>query len=132
MIKYFLTHYWRTILISIVIFAISTYNFSGVTQVLKFQNNDKFIHLMMYLGLGFVVFWEFAKSHESLKESRGKLLAIFLIFAAFGGIIEVIQGAFFYPRTAEFADWFADIIGFAAGLGIGSCGVKLYRKYKKK
>jgi len=33
----------------------------------------------------------------------------------YGGFIEIVQGAFFPPRSAEWADWFCDVAGTLVG-----------------
>jgi VanZ family protein len=36
----------------------------------------------------------------------------------YGGVIEILQGTFFQPRTSDWLDWLADIIGTIVGTGI--------------
>ena len=81
----------------------------------------------MYVGLGFIAYLEYRKDQIFRTKYKNWLLYMFLIFVTFGGIIEILQGAFFKPRTAEFADWIADIVGLAVGVGIA----KLYLRLRK-
>jgi VanZ family protein len=37
-----------------------------------------------------------------------------------GGLIEIIQEAFFKPRSSEWVDWLADIFGILTAWGIMS------------
>ena len=41
------------------------------------------------------------------------LVVVFPII--YGGLIEVLQDKFFYPRVGDWADWLADIVGVVIG-----------------
>lgn len=73
----------------------------------------------MYVGLGFVAYYEFVRDNIVKNKVRNWLLWMFVFFVFFGGIIEILQGTLFQPRTAEFVDWMADIVGLGFGLIVG-------------
>lgn len=53
---------------------------------------------------------------------------VIAISTAYGGIIELLQEYFFPPRTGEWTDWAADLIGAMAGTLI----VRQLWKYRKR
>jgi len=86
-----------------------------MSHPVKFKNSDKLIHALMYAGLGFVAFYEYKKEIFLRRKYKYWLFYMFLFFVFFGGIIEILQENFFKPRTGEFADWIADIVGLGLG-----------------
>lgn len=123
--KKFLHFYWKTILVCVLIFVLSTVTFKSLPDAAKFQNSDKLTHAIMYVGLGFIAFFEFQKDAFIKTKYKYWLAGMFLFFVFFGGIIEIVQGAFFKPRTCELADWIADIVGLAVGYLIGKLTIKV-------
>lgn len=111
--------YWKSIVICIAIFILSTVTFRTIPDVARFQNSDKITHILMYVGLGFVAYYEFVRDNIVKNKVRNWLLWMFVFFVFFGGIIEILQGTLFQPRTAEFVDWMADIVGLGFGLIVG-------------
>lgn len=76
---------------------------------------DKWGHLLAYAVLGGALAWD-------LIRDKRKVLWIWVVGLSlpivYGGLIEILQGAFFAPRTAEWLDWLADIAGTAIGTGL--------------
>lgn len=82
---------------------------------------DKWIHVIMYLVLTLTLLWD--------SQQRPKLWWIAGVFSAiFGGLIEVLQEQFFYPRTGDWMDWLADCIGVIVAIIVWLIGVKWYEK----
>jgi VanZ family protein len=76
---------------------------------------DKWSHALAYLVLGATLAWNL------IKDKRKPLWVWVLGLAlpiVYGGLIEIVQGAFFPPRTAEWLDWLADIAGTIIGTGL--------------
>lgn len=76
---------------------------------------DKWSHLLAYAVLGSVL------TLNMIRDKVGKrwLRTVGLIAPiAYGGLIEILQGTFFQPRTADWLDWLADIIGTVIGTGL--------------
>ena len=46
----------------------------------------------------------------------------------YGGLIEVLQKYFFYPRTGEWGDWLADSIGVLVGAIVWWISQKWYAR----
>lgn len=76
---------------------------------------DKWGHWVAYAVLGS------ALALDLIRDKR-KWLWVWIfgmgIPIIYGGVIEILQGAFFYPRTADWMDWVADIIGTIVGTGL--------------
>ena len=76
--------------------------------------NDKAIHFVAYLGLGFLV-----GSTLLLAVPRARRLLplwVILVAASYGAFDEITQA--FVRRTPDVQDWFADCAGAAVGAGI--------------
>ena len=80
-----------------------------------FAPSNKWSHMLAYAVLGAALAWNL------IKDKRDKVWVWILGIAIpmlYGGLIEILQGAFFYPRTAEWLDWLADIIGTIIGTAL--------------
>ena len=76
-----------------------------------FENADKLMHFMMYMGLSCVITFNQRKSDKSLLLTA--FTAVFLS-AAYGGVLELLQ-PFFPPRTCDLLDFIADAAGAIVG-----------------
>jgi VanZ family protein len=115
--KNFLINYWKSIVVFIAIFVLSVVPFRSVPNIANFKNSDKLVHISMYLVLSFALYYDLVHrpSNVGKKYNQNLWLTVF-ITAFYGGFIEIIQGAFFAPRTCDIRDWAADLIGIAVGL----------------
>ena len=117
--------YWKSILVIIGILYLSFTSpstFESVPRISQFPHSDKIVHFVMFFVLTAVLIYEFQKStkgrrHETTKKvrflnnkNRSFVLLCFVFPIALGGLIEILQKAFF-PRSAEWLDWAADIAG---------------------
>lgn len=100
---------------AIIIFLLSVFDFSTVDNVPKIRYNDKIIHLFMYSLLAFALFFESRKDLWFKNKNYKYLCFSFSIPIILGGVIELIQEFYFPPRTAEWYDWLADILGVMLG-----------------
>ena len=115
----FLRTYWKSILLCFIIFVLSSVTFKSIPAAARFQYSDKLIHALMYVALGVVAFFEYTRDTTFKVKYKHWLKFVFISLVLFGGVIEILQGTLLKPRTAELADWIADIIGLSAGLGAG-------------
>lgn len=77
---------------------------------------DKLVHFCMFFGLsGSVAFNYLCLKKERIKLSSLICIALFLPIL-YGGIIELLQHYFFYPRTGDWFDFLADALGALSGL----------------
>jgi VanZ family protein len=72
---------------------------------------DKVVHVFSYAVLAF---W-----YASILQRR-HLVALLLALTAFGGLIELAQGAMHLGRHAEWADLLADVVGSVLGLALAA------------
>lgn len=81
-------------------------------QLPPVEGADKWVHILMYLGLGATLMWDMLRD----RQQGWKLWLIALMVPmVYGGVIEILQENFFYPRTGDWWDWLADIVGTIAG-----------------
>lgn len=93
----------------------------------EFDLKDKVLHAGAYVVLSLVLCFELYRQRFSFKEKTmyvwGALYPI-----VYGGIIEILQDKYFPPRTGEWVDWLADIIGVTVGFLLARY---FYPKYVK-
>lgn len=76
---------------------------------------DKWGHMLAYLLLGAMLAVNLLRDDKKMKTL---LLVGLIVPVAYGGLLELLQGAFCYPRTASWFDWLADIIGTIIGVSV--------------
>lgn len=130
MIQNFVFTYWKSIFLVLIITFLSVYPFSSGIDLPQFQYQDKLIHSLMYVALGFVIFYDTYQNKKTVEKRRCILVIVLIFPLVFGGLIEIIQAAFFPPRTAEWLDWVADIVGSVGGFMLAI--LILRNKWKKK
>jgi VanZ family protein len=74
---------------------------------------DKFIHATLFL----VGFYLFAIALVG-QQKKGIIRYIVIAFIAYGLVLEVLQGLFFFERSADVLDWLADTVGVFLGLWV--------------
>lgn len=79
--------------------------------------SDKLHHVLGFAALAFPL--PFARSRLAIPVALGVI--------AFGGMIELIQPSF--GRTAEWGDFFADMLGAVLGAALGAQSGKWFRRY---
>ena len=112
--KRFFQTYWMSFLVAAAILYLSLATGRGLTKLPPmplFENADKLMHFMMYMGLSCVITFNLRKSGKSLLLTA--FTAVFLS-AAYGGVLELLQ-PFFPPRTCDLLDFIADAAGAIVG-----------------
>lgn len=112
----YLKHHWKSIAYTVLILYLSfapssDFNKFPPIQILNF---DKFVHLIMYSLLAVILIVDYRSRYST--KNKQFLFIIFLFCVIFGGIIELMQEKWFYPRSAEWIDWLADILGALLGI----------------
>jgi VanZ family protein len=110
-VKNVLFSYWKSILVMVGILYLSFAPPSTFESAPRFSHSHKAVHFAMFFALTAVLIYEFVKRHNKNYQTRRFLLVCILFPIALGGIIEIMQEAFFKPRSAEWLDWAADIAG---------------------
>jgi VanZ family protein len=101
--------YWKSISVIACILYLSFAPPSTFEKVPTFEGIDKMIHFFMYLALSVVLILTYQKSK---KQNTLRFIAMVVVFPCLlGGIIEILQPLFFFPRTASWDDWLFDIAG---------------------
>ena len=115
--KRFFRTYWLSLIVAMAILYLSLATGRGLTKLPSiplFENADKLLHFLMYLGLSCVITFNQRKSGKKL------LLTAFtavVISSAYGGVLELVQ-PFFPPRTCDLLDFIADAAGAIVGFVI--------------
>lgn len=81
-------------------------------QLPPVEGADKWAHALMYLGLGATLMWDMLRDRQRGWKLWVTALAVPIVY---GGVIEILQENFFYPRTGDWWDWLADIVGTVTG-----------------
>lgn len=126
--KKVLSIYWKSTTIILLICYLSLSKGDEFPKLQPFEYFDKIVHFIMYFTLSAVLVYDY----KSVKNPKAPIYAYYLLAlvfpAFFGGIIEILQGAFFPPRTADWLDWLADIAGTFFGFFV----VHLFFRKKSK
>lgn len=79
-----------------------------------FDLKDKIMHGGAYVVLSMILCYELYRQRYSFSDKWMFLWGI-VYPILFGGLIELLQENFFPPRSGEWSDWLADIIGTLIG-----------------
>lgn len=119
-----LVHYIPTVVVICSIAYLSLIRETGFSLPLFF-GWDKVVHFIMYFVLAAVMLMD---TRRDKRQSRTAVTVIFVLCTLYGGVIEILQERFFYPRTGDWWDWAADSVGAA----IGICVMLLLWNQQKK
>jgi VanZ family protein len=111
-------NYWKSIAIIAFILHLSFAPPSEFKSIPTFENEDKLVHFLMYAFLTSILIYEYRRAQSAQKVNSDCLRFILLCIAfptILGGIIEILQPLFFFPRTASWLDWLSDSLGVLAG-----------------
>lgn len=106
--------YWKSLVVFAIISYLSLLRESDVALP-SISGVDKLIHLAMYMVLTWVLIWD--SLNAEIKGWRWMVVTM-LLPASFGGLIEILQDKFFYPRTGDWQDWVADCVGVLVACAI--------------
>ena len=110
--------YWKSLLSVIVIIYLSFAPPSDFQEIPKVNILffDKIVHVALYIFLTIIFINDFRNHNKFSKNNSIYIVQCLLFPIILGGCIEIAQDKWFYPRTAEWVDWFADILGVSIGL----------------
>jgi len=112
----FVSHYWKSVIFISVILYLSFAPPSTFKGVPTFENEDKLVHLFLYFVLTCILIFDFRQFAKNNQMSILSFVIICILFPVIlGGIVEIIQPIYFPPRTADWFDWFSDIMGVFVG-----------------
>lgn len=85
----------------------------GWLEIFQF---DKFVHASLFFVQSVLLIWGFSKQESiSILKLYKNLFSIFICIA-YGGLLELMQQAFFADRTADIYDFIANTFGSILGL----------------
>lgn len=85
------------------------------SRLLNFENADKLIHLVLFMGLCFLLFIDTWTREFSIKFRQ--VIFIVLSLLLFGISSEIIQHNFIKYRSGSILDFFADLTGILLACG---------------
>ena len=89
------------------------------------EYGDRWAHWLAFMVLTLVLQWD---SHRVGLKNGPRWLVVALLPMLYGGLIEVIQEKYLYPRTGDWMDWVADVAGVAVSIGLWWIGEKMYER----
>jgi VanZ family protein len=92
-------------------------------DVVQLAGSDKTLHFVAYMGLSLLI-------AVCVRPKGWSYLWVLLGLAAYGAIDELLQIP--VRRTADVADWVADVAGVAAGLGIYAGGRAAWAAFQRR
>ncbi|MFT3752500.1 MAG: VanZ family protein [Paludibacter sp.] len=108
-------YYWKSIIAILFILYLSFSGPATFDKVPNFTYKDKIAHFILYGGLTLLLILDHRK-HKKNNISYTSFIIYCIIFPiVLGGLVEIFQKYFFFPRTAEWLDWLSDIIGVLVG-----------------
>lgn len=110
-------YYPLSILIVLTVTYLSLFNPDN-TSLGKMILWDKAVHVIMYMGVSMVFWFEHLISHKNIRLLPALLINI-LFASLLGGLLELIQEYFTVVRSGDWADFMADAIGTVIGAAIG-------------
>ncbi len=93
---------------------------------IKIAYLDKLLHTVFYFVLAAVFTCDLWRDRVRF----AILISLAIILPViYGGIIEILQQQYFYPRTGEWFDWGADILGTLLGFALVITIIKIRKKH---
>lgn len=128
-----LFNYWKSILIGSIILFLSFAAPSTFSEIppFEFTYPDKIVHIIMYVALTMALLIDYKMNNILNSKKLNFVLFCILFPIVYGGIIEIVQSAFFPPRTGDWFDWIADIIGVIMALIMMNAWEKMIIRRKK-
>lgn len=106
-----LQNYWKSFLFTFLLFYLSFAKPTAFKDVNVIHLTDKTAHYLVYVAYGMVLIYDFIKMNTQNYALRSFIGFCVIFPIVLGGLIEIIQESFFKPRSAEWIDWLADILG---------------------
>lgn len=108
LLRYIFLPLLTVLLIFIATCLISSSQMPGMPQGIPW---DKLVHFVMFFALSAVSLIDYYRLCKGNPPTLRWIFWGFFIPVLYGGGIELMQKYFFASRSAEWADWFADILG---------------------
>ncbi len=109
----FLKSSWESVVWAFVVLTLSVIDTGGADSGLfsKIPHFDKFVHFILYLVFSYLVIYDLKKSGSAGDSSMPVYIMAALTASVFGGCMELIQLIPGLHRSADIADFVANITG---------------------
>ena len=113
----FIREFYRTIIVLILIFYLSTVSGEEVNKVswISLPYVDKIGHLLMYLTLSITFTYEIVRKKHKIPV-RKTLIIIVLFAIMYGGVMELIQEFLITTRSGDWIDFGFNVAGASLGM----------------
>ena len=119
--------YVLTILVTVAIVVLSIIPIPEHAPLSDFPLIDKWVHMVMYGGLAFVMWFDRVVRNKG-NMSRVFWILMFVYPTLLGGLMELVQAYWTTCRSGDWIDFEADAIGAALGLLISFLFNKLWKE----
>ncbi len=128
-LKILLKKFFPTISIVVIILCLSLMRVSPRSDMPEVPFGDKIVHVVMYMGLMLVFYFDVYRQNLPKSSFRRSLLYGLFAFGVFGGIVELLQMYCTTYRSGDWWDWVADVFGVVLGLWLGKYVMLLAVKF---
>lgn len=116
--------YWKSTIVAAII-AYGCLLRKPLFTVPPIDGGDKWVHWLVFMILTLTLLWD---SHKAGLQSWKQWVIAIALPIIYGGLIEILQQQFFYPRTGEWLDWLADGVGVLIGSTIWLIAQKIHER----
>ncbi len=127
-LKVLLKKFFPTIFIVVAILYLSLMRVSPRSDMPEVPFGDKIVHVVMYMGLMSVFYFDVYRQNLPKNSFRRSLLYGAFSFGIFGGIVELLQLYCTTYRSGDWWDWAADVFGVILGLWLGKYVMRIVVK----
>lgn len=106
-----LKNYWKSILFTLFIFYLSFAKPASFNELNVINLTDKTAHYLVYVAYGMLLIFDYFRNNNAKFSKLSFILFCIISPIMLGGVIEIVQETYFKPRSAEWIDWFCDILG---------------------
>ena len=106
-LKILLKKFFPTISIVVIILCLSLMRVSPRSDMPEVPFGDKIVHIIMYMGLMLVFYFDVYRQNLPKSSFRRSLLYGLFAFGVFGGIVELLQMYCTTFRSGDWWDWVA-------------------------
>ena len=111
-----LKHQYLAVIWSILVLILCDIPISGSGKLPIFEGFDKLVHTGFFFVLSVLLFYGKIRQQRSYTYRITTILKILLFTSILGGGIEILQLTVFTYRSAEWWDFFCDMIGVGMGI----------------
>ena len=103
---------WTALLLAIYWLLLTTATHLPIPRLPRGMN-DKLLHFLAFGGLGFLAAATWAQFRPAGKRNWGGLLTAVAVYGIIDELLQIPVG-----RSADIADWYADLIGATLGIAV--------------